>query len=84
MKSVIMSLILLASTQCMAFDLLPKAYGATCARYCNPAKSKPCGAGCITLDKTCRKSWTTSCVGERPKEAKVGYDKPKFVNQAPK
>ncbi len=58
----------------------------SCKRYCNPDRSKPCGAACIPLDSVCRKSWTTSCSGERPAEDRGGkaYDKPKFVSERPK
>lgn len=53
-----------------------------CPRYCNPEKSKPCGAGCISKDLVCRKDWTTSCVGIKPSESK-GYATPKFVTTRP-
>ena len=52
--------------------------------YCDPAKSKPCGQGCISLDKTCRKDWTTSKAGKRPTSAKPGFANPKFVTEVPK
>ncbi len=53
--------------------------------YCNPERSKPCGAGCITLEKTCRKPWTTSKVGINPNSSsKKGYEKPEFVTVRPK
>lgn len=52
--------------------------------YCNPERSKPCGNGCISLNKTCRTSWTTMKVGINPnKSSKKGYDKPQFVEKAP-
>lgn len=55
------------------------------AVYCNPEVSKPCGQGCITLAKTCRKSWTTSRVGVNLNaNKKKGYANPKFVDQVPK
>ena len=55
-----------------------------CSQYCDPAKSTPCGNACISKHKTCRKSWSTACVGIRDEQVK-GY-KPsevKHVNQAP-
>jgi hypothetical protein len=73
MKALILSLLLVGSVT-QAAD--------SCPRYCNPEKSKPCGAGCISKDLTCRKDWTTSCVGVRENK-KVGYSTPKFVSQRP-
>lgn len=56
---------------------------ASAVSYCSPARSKPCGQGCIGLDKTCRKSWTTSISGERPSSAKKGYATPVHVDTPP-
>jgi hypothetical protein len=56
---------------------------ADCPRYCDPAKSKPCGASCISNDRQCHKSWTTSCVGVRPSGGKV-FETPKFMTERPK
>ena len=56
---------------------------ASAAMYCHPERSKPCGNGCISLNKRCTKSWTTSKVGERPASAKKYFDQPKFVENAP-
>ena len=56
----------------------------SCPRYCNPEVSKPCGAACISKDRTCRKPWTTSCVGVRPDSSGPAYEKPKFVTEVPK
>lgn len=53
-----------------------------CSKYCNPERSKPCGNSCIPKANSCRKTWTTACVGERPESAKPSYT-PKHVNQAP-
>ena len=52
-------------------------------RYCNPSKSKPCGSGCIPLDKLCRTSWTTSKSGKRPATASKHYENPTFVTERP-
>ena len=58
---------------------------ASATTYCNPDRSKPCGGGCISLEKTCRKSWTTSKVGINPnKGAGKGYENPVFVTEKPK
>ncbi len=54
MKSLITILVLFSSIQ------------ANAVRYCNPARSKPCGKGCIALDLKCTKNWSTSIVGENP------------------
>ena len=63
---------------------LSAASEAMAVSYCNPERSKPCGAGCIGLDKTCRTSWTTSKSGINPnKSSKPGYATPKFVDKAP-
>lgn len=51
--------------------------------YCHPERSKPCGKGCISLDKTCRKPWTTAVSGVRPASTKPGFENPKFVENAP-
>ena len=51
--------------------------------YCNPERSKPCGKSCISLDKTCRKPWTTAVSGIRPMTEKPGFDNPKFIEKAP-
>jgi hypothetical protein len=52
--------------------------------YCNPERSKPCGGGCISLDKTCRKSWTTSKVGINPNQGPgKGYANPTYVKSVP-
>lgn len=39
----------------------PTAAPAACCKYCNPAKSKPCGDSCISLDKTCQKGPGCAC-----------------------
>lgn len=55
-----------------------------CSRYCHPDRSKPCGSSCIAKDLTCRKSWTTACVGVNPnKGGKPGYENPKKVYSRP-
>jgi hypothetical protein len=52
--------------------------------YCNPERSKPCGGGCISLDKQCRTSWTTAKSGVNPNKAgKKAYSTPTFVDKAP-
>jgi hypothetical protein len=33
----------------------------TCCKYCDPAKSKPCGDSCISLTKTCNKGTGCAC-----------------------
>ena len=63
---------------------IPSAKAQTPSAYCNPAKSKPCGKGCIGLTKNCRKSWTTAVSGIRPTASGKIYDKPKFVSKPPK
>ena len=65
--------------------LIAMLIAANASVYCNPEKSKPCGGGCISIEKTCRKSWTISKVGINPnKGGKKGYTNPKFVTEAPK
>lgn len=53
-----------------------------CSKYCNPDRSKPCGNACIPKENSCRKAWTTACVGDKPKASKVSYT-PKHVDKAP-
>jgi hypothetical protein len=36
--------------------------GGGCCRYCDPAKSKPCGDSCISLSKTCHQPPGCACV----------------------
>lgn len=36
----------------------------TCCKYCNPAKSKPCGDSCIGLNKTCNVGEGCACAGQ--------------------
>lgn len=65
--------------------VLLSAHLSNAAGYCNPERSKPCGNGCISLNKQCRTPWTTKKVGVNPnKSSKPVYDKPKFVEKAPK
>jgi len=65
----------------IAMHFTSKAFAVT---YCNPDRSKPCGAGCIPLDKQCRTSWTTAKSGINPNKAgKKAYATPKFVDKAP-
>ena len=63
-------------------SLITSAYAKECSRYCNPAKSKPCGRGCISKSLNCRKSWTTACVGIR-ENVKPKGTKPKHTEMAP-
>ena len=83
MYKTLLALSLMVSVNAHAFELFPQASAAQCSRYCNPEVSKPCGQGCITKDFTCRKSWTTACVGVKPKTAKPGYENPKHVDTVP-
>ena len=64
---------------------LPRAE-ATCTRYCDPAKSKPCGKSCISKYFTCRTSWTTACSGKRTSADEPGYENPTKIepDQVPK
>ena len=55
----------------------------TCARMCDPKRSKPCGGGCIQLDANCHKDWTTSCVGVRKSAGKPIYANPTKVDKPP-
>jgi hypothetical protein len=54
-------------------------------RYCNPKVSKPCGASCILLAKSCHIPWTTSLSGVRKLVAKIASKDvlPKHVNSRP-
>ena len=53
-----------------------------CSMMCNPAKSKPCGGGCISLQKSCQKTWTTACPGIREKTKPKNFT-PKHVDAVP-
>lgn len=39
----------------------PTAAPIACCKYCDPAKSKPCGDGCISLSKTCHQPPGCAC-----------------------
>jgi hypothetical protein len=54
MKAIITVLALLISAQVNA------------TTYCNPAKSTPCGRGCVAIGKKCTKDWSTSVAGVNP------------------
>lgn len=56
-----------------------------CSAYCNPEVSNPCGKGCVSKTKSCRKSWTTACSGENPNKGGKSYapNEVKHVSEAP-
>ena len=51
-------------------------------KYCNPKVSKPCGAACILIGKTCHIPWTTALAGQRKQVAKNATN-PIFVKSRP-
>ena len=62
------------------------AFNASAVTYCNPAKSRPCGKGCVSLDKSCTKNWSTSIAGINPDSGgKKHYEasEVKHVDKAP-
>jgi hypothetical protein len=63
--------------------LFSTAKAETCSRYCDPARSRPCGKSCIPKDNNCTKDWTTACVGKRPESAAINFENPKHVDKAP-
>lgn len=56
----------------------------TCTSYCNPAKSSPCGGGCISKYKSCHQPTTTACVGIKKDAEKLTFANPKHVEPVAK